>query len=83
VSARPSSTRRPGSGRSDRRIEMQVAKAVLTTAVDARVNAGRPDARASFGLFRGSTMDSPGRAKPPEKRKVGGSTPPLTTSSEA
>jgi hypothetical protein len=24
-------------------------------------------------------VDSPGRAKPPEKRKVGGSTPPLTT----
>jgi hypothetical protein len=27
-------------------------------------------------------MDWPGLAKPPEKRKVGGSTPPLTTQSD-
>jgi hypothetical protein len=32
-----------------------------------------------YGLVSRPVVDSPGLAKPPEKRKVGGSTPPLTT----
>ena len=33
----------------------------------------------SYGLVTWPAVDTPGLAKPPEKRKVGGSTPPLTT----
>jgi hypothetical protein len=35
-----------------------------------------------YELVRWLVMDMPGRAKPAEKRKVGSSTLPLTTSSE-
>jgi hypothetical protein len=36
-------------------------------------------ASAPHGLVSQSMVDSPGLAKPPEKRKAGGSIPPLTT----
>jgi hypothetical protein len=36
-------------------------------------------ARLSYGLVRWPVVDTPGLAKPSEKRKVGGPTPPLTT----
>jgi hypothetical protein len=36
-------------------------------------------ASASYSPVRRPVVDSCGPAKPPEKRKVGGSTPPLTT----
>ena len=32
-----------------------------------------------YGPVRWPVLDMPGLAKPPEKRKVGGATPPLTT----
>ena len=34
-----------------------------------------------YDLVSSPVVDGPGLAKPPEKRKVGGSTPPLTTGS--
>ena len=37
-------------------------------------------AHTSDDEVRRTALDPPGSAKPPEKRKVGGSTPPLTTS---
>jgi hypothetical protein len=37
-------------------------------------------AATSEGEVRRTALDPSGSAKPPEKRKVGGSTPPLTTS---
>ena len=56
------------------------ANTVLTTAMDAW---GRPWAprspESSSGLVRRPVMDSCGPGNSPEKRKVGGSTPPLTT----
>jgi hypothetical protein len=36
-------------------------------------------AHTSDDEVRRTALDPPGSAKPPEKRKVGGSTPPLTT----
>ena len=36
----------------------------------------------SYGLVRWPVVDSPGLGRPSEKRKVGGSTPPLTTTSD-
>jgi hypothetical protein len=57
-----------------------LANAVLTTAVEAcgwRWTEGT--AEASSILVNRPVVDLPGLAKPPEKRKVGGSTPPLTT----
>jgi hypothetical protein len=57
-----------------------LANAMLTTAVETW---GRPwtprAARVPYALVSRAVVDWPGLAKPPEKRKAGGSTPPLTT----
>ena len=55
---------------------------MLTTAVETW---GRSwtlgSASMPYDLVSSPVVDGPGLAKPPEKRKVGGSTPPLTTGS--
>jgi hypothetical protein len=58
-----------------------LANALLTTAVDTWGRSWTPSgANAAVGPVRRPAMDLPGPAKPSEKRKVGGSTSPLTTS---
>ena len=75
--ARMPSTPRSWSGRSS------VANAVQTTVVDTWGQSWMPRCPGrSSGLIRWPVVDSPELAKPPEKRKVGSSTLPLTTSSE-
>ena len=57
-----------------------LANTLLTTAVETwGWSWTSKGASASYGLVRRPVVDAPGLAKPPEKRKVGGSTPPLTT----
>src|SRR5262249_41126029 len=60
-----------------------LANTLLTTAVETW-GWSWTSKRAStpYGLVSRSAVDSPELAKPPEERKVGGSTPPLTTRSE-
>jgi hypothetical protein len=69
-----------GSARSDRRVDMPVANAVLTTVVDTGSRSWTPRCPSrSSGLLRWPAVDLYGPGHSPEKRKVGGSTPPLTT----
>ena len=57
-----------------------LANVLLTTAVDTQGwSWTTKGASASHGPVRRPVTDPPGRAKPPEKRKVGSSILPLTT----
>src|SRR5215831_13355905 len=61
-----------------------LANALLTTAAETRRLAWTlREASTSYGLVRRPAMDWLGLLNPAEKRKVGGSTPPLTTLTSA
>jgi len=67
----------------DRRIQRTTASVVLTTIVNTRGRSWTPRCPSrSCGLLMRPPVDSRGPGHSPERRKVGGSTPPVTTSSD-